>query len=361
MFAPLWHCIEPGSAMRVPSLCELCTAVLCNHALDVLAQAADVLQLLPLSTKAALFAVLRRHLCHDACSALADTVVALLAEAGAAAACGALDLSACAVSDAVVESLSLFAGRLTALDVRRCGLITPAGLQSLLLAAPRLTTLRVGGCPRSNAAAHAALPLLYTAVPPESEPADAWDEDTTRCVPQLACSQLRYLVWPEAPVHALRRLRRFCPRIHVVGVPSGAGESDSSRVMSRASGGRKGYSADNEGYTSPPPPPLPPTHPRRGTDCLPREADMSIEYDMCILLPLMPLLQAHLLHRPSEGSVAAASPMQPTQRPHISVLFRMAYECRDARLRSKREKNARQNLRRALRAIGADASLYDDS
>jgi hypothetical protein len=336
--------------MRVPSLCELCTAVLCNHALDVLTQAADVLQLLPLSTKAALFAVLRRHLCHDACSALADTAVALLAEAGAEAACGALDLSACAVSDAVVASLSLFAGRLTALDVRRCGLITPAGLQSLLLAAPQLTTLRVGGCPRSNGAAHAALPLLYTALPPESEPADAWDEDTTRCVPQLACSELRYLVWPEAPAHAVRRLRRFCPRIHVVGMPSGAGESDASRVISRASGGRKGNSADNEVNTSP----LPPAHPRRVTDC-------SIEYDMCILSPLMPLLHAHVLHRPSEGSVPAASPMQPTQRPHISVLFRMAYECRDARMRSKREKNARQNFRRALRAIGADASLYEDS
>lgn len=114
---------------QVPSLCMLCTAVLCNCALDVLTHAADVLPLLPGFSKAALLAVLRRRLCRDSCREMADAAVSLLSDAGATReAGGALNLAGCACTDAGVRTLinTRVASWLTALDVRRCGGISGA-------------------------------------------------------------------------------------------------------------------------------------------------------------------------------------------------------------------------------------------
>lgn len=131
---------EPGPPP--PRLSVLCTAVVCNHALEVFLQAGEGLAYLPVETKAALLAVLRRRLTHEQLLAQADLAVATLVDAGAG---GLLDLSGFACSDAALDALNEHACVCTtALDVRRCAALTGQGLQALLHACPRLEVLRIG-------------------------------------------------------------------------------------------------------------------------------------------------------------------------------------------------------------------------
>ncbi len=105
----------------VPPLSLICTALLCNHAPEVVAQAADALPLLPLATKAALLAILRRLLCAEQTAALADVAAASLADSFRV-----LDLSGCSLSDAGLRALAQRCGSLRELDVRCCANVTRA-------------------------------------------------------------------------------------------------------------------------------------------------------------------------------------------------------------------------------------------
>ena len=163
-------------------------------------------------------------------------------------------------------------------------------------------------------------------------------------MPQVACPELRYLVWPEADSHSVKRLRRFCPRIRVVG------HAIASTVARSPVAG---------GPCEATPRALPPTTSVNAAS-LPVEADLRLALDAPILEPLLPLLDADVLQPRSVENVllaaaaaAAAASEAVVVRPprhHIAELFRMAYADRDERLSLKRAKNMRQNLRRAMRA-----------
>ena len=160
-------------------------------------------------------------------------------------------------------------------------------------------------------------------------------------MPQVACPELRYLVWPEADSRSVKRLRRFCPRIRVVG---------HAHVATVAQCPATGGPCEVRPRES-----LPTAYANAAP--LPLEADLRHALDAPVLEPLLPLLHADVLQPSSEENViaaAAAAAIEPVvarpPRPHIAELFRLAYEDRDARLSLKRAKNMRQNLRRAMRA-----------
>ena len=158
-------------------------------------------------------------------------------------------------------------------------------------------------------------------------------------MPQVACPELRYLVWPEADSRSVKRLRRFCPRIRVIG---------HAHVATVARYPDTGGPCEARPRES-----LPTAHSNAAP--LPVETDLRHALDAPILESLLPLLNADVLQPSSEENViAAAAAVKPVvvrpPRPHIAELFRLAYEDRDARLSLKRAKNMRQNLRRAMRA-----------
>ncbi len=173
-----------------------------------------------------------------------------------------------------------------------------------------------------------------------SPAADSWDAHD---VPQPCCPLLQRLVWPEADAKSVAALAR-CPRITLV---AAAAVSTAEAAPRRATPSpdsvlhdacRCADSADMPAACA-----------------LPHEADLGTPLDAAVLAPLTPLLDAELVRPRSLASLAVCSFMPRPARPHIAELFRLAFVERDARLQPKREKNARQNRRRALRSAGTSA------
>ena len=127
-----------------------------------------------------------------------------------------LDVSGCSVSDGVVEFLvdGDGLGALRALDVRRTPL-SGASLRRLISAAPRLELLRVGGCPVSDAAARAVLPVVAPRLR-RSPVAGTWEEAELLSAVALGAAQLHTVVWPEADAALMRQLHTISPRLALI-------------------------------------------------------------------------------------------------------------------------------------------------
>lgn len=284
-----------------------------------------LLAALPLATKQALLASLRRRLsaagstaCCRCVGALVDVRYELL------------DLSGLPLSDSCLSDLAPRISRVRSLDLRRCTGVTRHGLRALLAAAHSLELFRCGGCAQSDAAALAAVAcLLPSRLAGEDE--ESWEVSTKWEVSSgLPCcaSKLRWLVWPEAPPRVRALLQRRCPRIRLLPEPQDSCMSDC--------------------FASRPPGDTPPGTPV----VLPYGSNVAHPLDAVILAALAPLVRDDT--SPSSLNASFSHAAEPVI--HIAELFRLAYVAREERLLPKRAKNARQRRNRELRR--ASASMH---
>ena len=185
-----------------------------------------------------------------------------------------------------------------------------------------------GGCAASDRAARGALASLLPQLRHSHDPEGSWE--LASLATAISAPQLQFLVWPEADARSAGRIARCCPRIRLL----------QSQLPAHAAA--------------------------------PPETDITVALDAPVLQGVLvvalaccgliradvslPTALSPLVLDDAAGSVCAAAAafvpqsfangQQPAHRPHISELFRLAYEARDLRLAPKRAKNARQRERR---------------